>query len=101
MQITRRRKIECRVTNTEWLILKNKAKQAGVSLSELIRASTLNYDLSYKLTEDEIVCYKELTNLKNNFQRISNFIKYKANQQLLVEIQNVITLVTAHLKKFE
>ena len=101
MQITRKRKIECRVTNTEWLILKKKAKDAGITLSEYIRGTALNYDLAYKLREDEIASYKQLTELKNNFQRISNYMKYKASYELLMEIQNTITLINNHLKKFE
>ena len=54
MQIRRKRKIECRVTNTELLILKKRAKDAGITLSEYIRGTTLNYTLDYKLTEDEM-----------------------------------------------
>ena len=101
MQITRKRKIECRVTNTEWLILKKKAKDAGITLSEYIRGTALNYDLAYKLTESEITSYKQLTELKNNFQRISNYMKHKANYEILLEIQNTITFINNHLKKFE
>ncbi len=101
MQITRKRKIECRVTNTEWLILKKKAKEAGITLSEYIRGTALNYDLAYKLTESEITSYKQLTELKNNFQRISNYMKHKASYEILLEIQNTITFINNHLKKFE
>lgn len=101
MQITRKRRMECRVTNTELLILKKKAEQAGITLSEYIRGTALNYDLAYKLSKDEILCYKQLTELKNNFQRISNFIKNKASYELLNEIQDVISVVNTHLKKFE
>lgn len=101
MQITRKRKVECRVTNTEWLILKKKAKDAGITLSEFIRGTALNYDLAYKLSSDEILIYKELTGLKNNFQRISNYMKNKASYELLIEIQNTIILVNKHLKNFE
>ena len=101
MQITRKRKIECRVTNTEWLILKKKSKDAGITLSEFIRGVALNYDLAYKLSPDEIATYKQLTELKNNFQHISNYMKYKASYELLMEIQNTITLVNKHLKQFE
>lgn len=56
MQIKRKRKVEFRVTNTELLILKRKAKDTGVTLSEYVRGTAMNYTLSYKLTEDEILC---------------------------------------------
>ncbi|MHA7110781.1 plasmid mobilization protein [Sunxiuqinia elliptica] len=100
MKINRKRKIECRVTNSEYLVLKKKAASAGITLSELIRGTALNYELANKLTCDEIACYKQLTSLKNNFQNISNYMKYKANRELLDEIINTIELVNQHLKKF-
>lgn len=100
MQIRRKRKIECRVTNAELLILRKKAKQAGITLSEYIRGVALNYQLAYKLTEDEIQSYKELTNLKTNFQRISNYMKYKSTEELRTAILETTQLVNTHLKKF-
>ena len=100
MQIIRKRKIECRVTHTELLILKKKAVQAGITLSEYIRGTALNYDLAYKLSEDEIQSYKQLCELKNNFQRIANYMKYKATSELHNAIMETILLVNRHLKKF-
>ena len=101
MQIRRKRKIECRVSNTELLILKKKADQVGVTLSEYIRGTALNYELAYKLSEDEIQSYKQLSELKNNFQRIANYMKYKATDELRRAIMETIELVNKHLKKFQ
>ena len=100
MQIRRKRKIECRVTNTELLILKKRASDAGITLSEYVRGTTLNYTLAYKLTDDEIVCYKNLTKLQNNFRRISNYMTYKADKELKSAIKETISLVSLHLDKF-
>lgn len=100
MQIRRKRKIECRVSNTELLILKKKAERAGITLSEYIRGTALNYELAYKLSEDEIKSYKLLTELKSNFQRIANYMKYKATDELRTAITETIQLVNKHLKKF-
>ena len=100
MQIRRKRKIECRVTNTELLILKKRAKDAGITLSEYIRGTALNYTLAYKLSEDEITSYKNLTKLKNNFQNISNFMTYKTDKELKKAIKDIISLVNLHLNKF-
>lgn len=100
MQIRRKRKIECRVSNTELLILRKKATQAGITLSEFIRGVALNYELAYKLSEDEIESYKQLTQLKSNFQRISNYMKYKSTEELRVAILETTQLVDLHLKKF-
>lgn len=100
MQIRRKRKIECRVSNTELLILKKKAERAGITLSEYIRGTALNYELAYKLSEDEIKSYKLVTELKSNFQRIANYMKYKATDELRTAIMETIQLVNKHLKKF-
>ncbi|MFV0346100.1 MAG: toprim domain-containing protein [Bacteroidales bacterium] len=60
----------------------------------------LDYDLAYKLTADEVRCYKELTKLKNNFQNIANFMKYRASSELRTAIKEAIEEVNKHLKKF-
>ena len=100
MQIRRKRKIEARVTNTELLILKKLASDAGITLSEYIRGTALSYTLAYKLSDDEISCYKNLTKLKNNFQRISNYMTHKADKELKSAIKESISLVSLHLDKF-
>ncbi|MFV0522720.1 MAG: plasmid mobilization protein [Mangrovibacterium sp.] len=100
MQIKRTRKIECRVSNLEKLVLQKKAQEAGVTLSDYVRTVALDYDLAYKLTADEVQCYKELTKLKNNFQNIANFMKYRASSELRTAIRETIEEVNKHLKKF-
>jgi len=80
--------------------LKKKAERASITLSEYIRGTTLNYELVYKLSEDEIKSYKLLTELKSNFQRIANYMKYKATDELRAAIMETIQLVNKHLKKF-
>lgn len=67
------------MSNTELLIFTKKAERANITL--YIRGTTLNYKLAYKLSEDEIKSYKLLTELKSNFQRIGNYIEYKATDE--------------------
>ena len=69
------KKIEFRVTLTEHLIIKNKAKKTGGSMSEYLRSMALGYDLTYKLTDDEIEVYKQLNKFSENFRRIGNLFK--------------------------
>jgi hypothetical protein len=69
------KKIEFRVTLTEHLIIKNKAKKTGGSMSEYLRSIALGYDLTYKLTDDEIEVYKQLNKFSDNFRRIGNLFK--------------------------
>ena len=69
------KKIEFRVTLTEHIIIKNKAKKTGGSMSEYLRRIALGYDLTYKLTDDEIEAYKQLNKFSDNFRRIGNLFK--------------------------
>lgn len=69
------KKIEFRVTLTEYLIIKNKAKKTGGSMSEYLRSMSLGYDLTYKLSDDEIEVYKQLNKFSDNFRRIGNLFK--------------------------
>ena len=69
------KKIEFRVTNTEHLIIRNKATKVGCSMSEYLRGTSLDYPLTYKLTNEEIEIYKQLNKFSDNFRRISNLFK--------------------------
>ena len=95
------KKIQIRVSNTEYYIIKNKAKQAGISTSEFLRATALNYDLSYKLTQDEIEVYKLLNKYADNFRRIGNLFKLGDTTQVKEVSIETANLIRAHLKKMK
>ncbi len=67
--------IKFRVSKIENLIIKKKALNSGISVSELMRGLALDYKLSNKLTPEEIECYQLLSKYADSFRRISNLFK--------------------------
>lgn len=97
----RTKKIELRVSNVEYLIIKNKAESSGNNVSEFLRGIALDYTINYKLTEEEINVYKMLIEYKNNFIHIGNLFKlgdYFAVKERTVELAD---LIKKHLKKLD
>lgn len=90
-----------RVSNSEYYIIHNKAKQAGISTSEFLRATALNYDLSYKLTQDEIEVYKLLNKYADNFKKISNIFKIGDSSNVKEVSIETANLIREHLNKLK
>ena len=95
------KKIEFRVSLTEYLIIKNKAKKTGGSMSEYLRGIALDYDLTYKLTDNEIEVYKQLNKFSDNFRRISNLFKLGDTTGVKETSIETAKLIRDHLNKLK
>jgi len=93
------KKIEFRVTLTEYLIIQKKAKETGSSTSEFLRSIVLDYPLTYKLTKDEIEIYKELNKFADNFRRIGNLFKLGDTTAVKETAVTTALLIREHLNK--
>lgn len=93
------KKIEFRVTLTEYLIIQNKSKESGCSMSEFLRNTALNYQLTYKLTNDEIEVYKELNKFADNFRRIGNLFKFGDTTGVKETAVSTALFIREHLNK--
>jgi hypothetical protein len=92
--------LKFRVTLLEKLVIKKKAENSGLSMSEFARASVLSQKISSKLTEDEIEIYKDLVKFHNNFQSISNAMKERS-PSISNEVLLLADEMKKHLKKFQ
>lgn len=93
--------IKFRVSKIENLIIKKKASNSGVSVSELMRGLALGYKLSSKLSPEEIECYQLLSKYADNFRRISNLFKLGDTtgvKELSIETSR---LIREHLMKLK
>lgn len=90
-----------RVSNSEYYIIKNKAKQAGITISEYVRSRALDYDLTYKLTEEEIIVYKQLNSFSDHFRRISNLFKLGDITKVKEVSVETAELIRKHLEKLK
>ncbi|KIA92488.1 mobilization protein [Flavobacterium sp. KMS] len=93
--------IKFRVTKIESLIIKKKASNSGVSVSELMRGIALGYKLSAKLTPEEIECYQLLSKYADNFRRISNLFKLGDTTGVKQESLATSKLIREHLLKLK
>ena len=93
--------IKFRVSKIENLIIKKKAEDSGVTVSELMRGLVFDYKLSHKLTTEEIECYQLLSKYADNFRRISNLFKLGDVDGFKKETLEASKQIREHLIKFK
>lgn len=93
--------IKFRVSKIENLIIKKKASNAGMTVSELMRGLALGYKLSTKFTPEEAECYKHLAKYADNFRRISNLFKLGDLDGFKEECLNTSAEIRQHLMKLK
>lgn len=100
--LTMKRKfIKFRVSNTELLIIRKKAEQCGLSMSDYVRSLSLNYTVKARLTEEEIEQYKLLNKYADNFRRITNLFKLGDTTGFKKLSTETAILFRNHLQKFK
>ena len=92
--------IKIRVSSFDKKLLQIKAKENGLSVSELLVRSALNRKIVSPMTAEEIERYKELKQYQTNFARLSNMIKGN-DPALYFEIKRLIAELSDHLKKIK
>ncbi|MBP0902652.1 hypothetical protein J8H85_02320 [Mariniflexile gromovii] len=92
--------VKFRCSVYEKKLLKVKAKRTGLTLSEYIRRSLFQIEITERFTEEHIQIYKMLIKYHNNFKSIGNMFK-KRNPKLTQEVYDLANDIKAHLKKFQ
>lgn len=99
--IKKLKKIEFRVTYSEHLSIKNRASKSGCTMSEYLRNLAMGYELTYKLTHEEIEVYKQLNKFADNFRRIGNLFKLGDTTGVKQASLETSKLVREHLNKLK
>lgn len=92
--------VKFRCSVYEKKLLKVKAKRSGLTLSEYIRRSLLEKEITERFTDEHIELYKMLIKYHNNFKSIGNMYK-KRNSKLTQEVYDLANEIKGHLKKFQ
>ena len=92
--------IKFRCTLYEKKLLTQKAKSAGLTLSEYFRRVAFEQKIVERLSDSEIEIYQMLVKYHNNFKAISNLFK-KKNPSLNKEVLEVAKAIKEQLKKFD
>lgn len=92
--------VKFRCSVYEKKLLKVKAKRSGLTLSEYIRRSLFEQEITERFTGEHIELYKMLIKYHNNFKSIGNMYK-KRNPKLTETVYNLANEIKGHLKKFQ
>lgn len=92
--------VKFRCSVYEKKLLKVKAQRSGLTLSEYIRRSLFEKEITERFTEEHIELYKMLIKYHNNFKSIGNMYK-KRNPKLTETVYQLANEIKTHLKKFQ
>ncbi|WP_445954993.1 mobilization protein MbpA [Yeosuana sp.] len=92
--------VKFRCSIYEKKLLKVKATSCGLSLSEYIRRSLFQKEITERFTDEHIELYKMLIKYHNNFKSIGNMFK-KRHPKLTQEVYDLANEIKTHLKKFQ
>ncbi len=92
--------VKFRCSVYEKKLLKVKALRSGLTLSEYIRRSLFEKEITERFTDEHIELYKMLIKYHNNFKSIGNLYR-KRNPKLTETVYDLANEIKAHLKKFQ
>tara|TARA_R110001592_G_scaffold270791_2_gene537240 strand:+ start:682 stop:1197 length:516 start_codon:yes stop_codon:yes gene_type:complete len=92
--------VKFRCSVYEKKVLNVKAKRTGLTLSEYIRRSLFEKEITERFTDEHIQLYKMLIKFHNNFKSIGNMYK-KRNPKLKEMVYELANEIKSHLKKFQ
>ena len=92
--------VKFRCSVYEKKLLKVKAKSCGLTLSEYIRRSLFEKEITERFTDEHIELYKMLIKYHNNFKSIGNMYR-KRNPKLTETVYDLANQIKTHLKKFQ
>lgn len=90
--------IKFRCSIYEKKLLKIKAKNSGLTISEFCRRAAYEKEIKERLSEDLIEIYKTLVKFHNNFKWIGNMFR-KKDPKLAKEVYQLANEIKDHLKK--
>ncbi|SDS74869.1 hypothetical protein SAMN04487764_2961 [Gillisia sp. Hel1_33_143] len=89
--------IKFRCSIYEKKLLKIKAKNSGLTISEFCRRAVFEKEIKERLSEDLIEIYKTLVKFHNNFKSIGNMFR-KKDPKLTKEVYQLANEIKNHLK---
>ena len=95
------KRIEVRVTLSEYHIIKTKANKTGSTISDFVRNTSMDYKVSHKLTERELEVYENLIDYAVNFKNISNLFSKGDITGAKKEAISTAKIIREHLNKLQ
>ena len=92
--------VKFRCSIYEKKLLNIKASRCGLSLSEYIRRTIFDKEITERFTEEHIQLYKMLIKYHNNFKSIGNMYR-KRDPKLTEAVYEIANDIKTHLKNFQ
>jgi hypothetical protein len=89
-KINRTERIEIRCDIFQKEVIKMKANESNMSVSEYLLYCGLGRQLPKPMRSEELQAFKELREFQTNFARISNFIKRYDDESLKQEVRELL-----------
>ncbi len=89
-KINRTERIEIRCDVFEKEVIKMKAAESNMSVSEYVLYCAMGRQLPKPMSPGELEAFKELRQFQTNFARISNFIKNYNDEGLKAEVRELL-----------
>lgn len=89
-KINRTERIEIRCDIFQKEVIKMKANESNMSVSEYMLYCGLGRQLPKPMTSEELQAFKVLREFQTNFARISNFIKRYDDESLKQEVRELL-----------
>ena len=100
-KLVHRKVTSLRLSKVEYYIIKNKAKNAGMSITTYIRQAAINGKIAAKLDEEERQFVRQLVGIANNLNQLTK----KAHQEGLLTavmlFEKYSSLFDEFLKRFK
>ncbi|QJD97701.1 plasmid mobilization relaxosome protein MobC [Mucilaginibacter robiniae] len=99
-RIRRESHAKIRLTNTERFLFTAKAKEAGMSLSDFIRAAARSASVIARLTAEDIKIMRMITGLANNLNQLTRLAHKDGILTVVMQCGQVLTELHEALKYF-
>jgi len=99
LSMNKTKNILIRVNLFDEKLIKVKAKDCGLSVSEYLRRCGLNKSVAKSMNTEELEVYKDLKKFYNNFTLISNLLAKGDHVRMIEEIEELKLSLKEHLKK--
>jgi hypothetical protein len=90
-----------RFTKPEHFIVKEKAKSAGIKVSDFVRRAAINAEIKTRLTEEERITARGLVGLSNNMNQIAKACHDEGALKAMTYFQNYRNQIDELLKKLK
>lgn len=80
--IVKEKTITVHCSNIEYLLIKNASGNAKLSMSNFLRRAGLDIKIESKLTDEEVVIFKNMIGMANNINQIARRLNTGGNLQI-------------------